>query len=88
VPLALPVIYASYMSKPAMLSDEAYAILQANKRNKESLSDVIKRYVPPPIRTFGDLEKHLENIEGPIAGVDYDALEALRKRKRKAGRAD
>jgi predicted CopG family antitoxin len=76
------------MSKPAMLSDEAYEILQANKRNKESLSDVIKRFVPPPIRTFGDLEKHLENIEGPIAGVDYDALEGLRKRKRKANRAD
>lgn len=70
-----------------MLSDEAYAMLQANKRKDESLSDVIKRYVPPPIRTFGDLEKHLENLEGPVAGIDYDALEALRKRKKAGNRA-
>ncbi|HET7624299.1 MAG TPA: antitoxin VapB family protein [Verrucomicrobiae bacterium] len=75
------------MSKPAMLSDDAYELLKENQRNKESLSDVIKRYVPPPIRTFGDLEKHLANIEGPVAGVDYDALAALKKRKRKANRA-
>lgn len=71
-----------------MLSDDAYEILKANKRSDESLSDVIKRYVPPPIRTFGDLEKHLQNFEGPIAGVDYDALAALKKRKQKAGRVN
>jgi predicted CopG family antitoxin len=76
------------MSKPAMLSDDAYEALIANKRNpKESLSDVIKRYVPPPIRTFGDLEKHLDNIEGPLLeSVDWAALERLKKRKARRAR--
>jgi len=71
-----------YMSKPANLSDEAYAALMAHKRGKgDSLSRVILRFVPRPIRTFGDLEKHLVNLEGPV--IDRAALERVRKRKLK-----
>jgi Uncharacterized ACR, COG1753. len=69
------------MSKPATLSDEAYQALVAQKQGKkESLSDIILRFVPRPIRTFGDLEKHLENLDGPIV-VDFEALERVRRRK-------
>ncbi len=76
------------MSKPATLSDEAYEALIAQKQaKKESLSDVILRFVPRPIRTFGDLEKHLENLDGPIV-ADYDALERVRRRKQKGKRVD
>jgi len=76
------------MSKPATLSDEAYAALAAQKAARdESLSSVILRFVPRPIRTFGDLEAHLQNLEGPVT-VDHPALERLRERKRKANRAD
>jgi predicted CopG family antitoxin len=76
-----------YMSKNVMLSDEAYAALLKQKKPKESFSDVVKRFVPPPIRTFGDLEKHLENLEGPL-NLDFEALDRIRKRKQKANRAD
>ena len=54
---------------------------------KESLSQVILRFVPRPIRTFGDLEKHLENLEGPVV-VDYEALERVGRRKQKTKLAD
>ena len=55
------------MGKSANLSDEAYALLKANKRSeKESLSQVILRMVPKPIRTFGDLEKHLEGLDDSV----------------------
>ena len=75
------------MSKPATLSDEAYQALVAQKQGrKESLSDIILRFVPRPIRTFGDLEKHLENLDSPI--VDYEALERVRRRKQKGKSAD
>ena len=75
------------MSKPATLSDEAHAALLSQKKGKtESLSQVILRFVPSPIRTFGDLEKHLQNLEGPV-NVDFKALERVRERKRKANRA-
>jgi len=75
------------MSKPATLSDEAYQALIAQKRSqKESLSDVILRCVPPPIRTFGDLEKHLENLDGPVI-ADFKALERVRRQKQKGRRA-
>ena len=74
------------MSKPAMLSDEAYAALMAHKKNgKDSLSAVILRFVPKPVETFGDLETHLHNLEGPV--VDMAALYRVKSRKRKAGRA-
>ena len=74
------------MSKNVMLSDEAYAVLRAHKNKNESFSDVVKRLVPPLIRTFGDLEKHLENLDGSL-NLDFDALERIRKRKLKANRA-
>lgn len=68
------------MGKPAMLSDEAYARIQAAKLKKsESVSAVILRYVPPPIKTFGDLEKALEEMDGPII-PDLEAVERARKR--------
>ena len=69
-----------------MLNDKAYAALQKHKREGESLSDVVKRFVPPPIRTFGDLEKHLQDLDGPL-NVDFEALERLRQRKQKSARA-
>lgn len=76
------------MSRPATLSDEAYQALMAHKQGKkDSLSKVILRFVPRPIRTFGDLEAHLENPEAPV-NVDYAALERVRRRKQKANRAD
>jgi predicted CopG family antitoxin len=76
-----------YMSKPATLSDEAYAALMAQKKGKgDSLSQVILRFVPRTIRTFGDLEKHLENLEGPV-NVDYQSLERVRERKRRTNHA-
>jgi len=76
------------MSKPATLSDEAHAALLGQKRAKsESLSQVILRFVPKPIRTFGDLEKHLQNLDGPV-NVDFKAFERVRARKRRANRAD
>jgi hypothetical protein len=79
------------MGKPANLSEEAYAALVAHKRNKrDSLSQVILRFVPPAIRTFGDLEKHLENVEGPLIpdlGVVARFHPRVRARKSKAKRA-
>jgi predicted CopG family antitoxin len=70
-----------YMSKNVMLSDDAYEALLTYKKEGESFSDVIKRLAPPPIRTFGDLEKHLENAEGPLFS-DMKALERIKLRKR------
>ena len=71
------------MGKSAMLSDKAYEALQAAKRSEEeSLSQVILRFVPPPIKTFGDLQRHLENLDGPVlADIDYAALRRLKRRK-------
>jgi predicted CopG family antitoxin len=75
------------MSKPATLSEEAYKVLAANRKHpKESLSSVIMRFVPRPIRTFGNLEKHLDNVDGQMQ-VDFEALEQVRERKRKANHA-
>jgi predicted CopG family antitoxin len=55
------------MSKRVTLSNEAYEALVAQKQGREeSLSEVILRFVPRLIRTFGNLEKHLQNLEGPI----------------------
>lgn len=76
------------MSKPATLSEEAYKLLAANRKHaKESLSSVILRFVPRPVRTFGDLEKHLENVDGQFT-ADFLALERVRRRKRRANHAD
>jgi predicted CopG family antitoxin len=72
------------MSKRATISVEAYKLLAANRKHpKESLSSVIMRFVRRPIRTFGALEKHLEQVEGQLQ-VDMEALERVRVRKRKA----
>ncbi|HKQ37228.1 MAG TPA: antitoxin VapB family protein [Verrucomicrobiae bacterium] len=49
-----------------MVSDEAYATLLKHKRATESFSDVIKRLAPLPIGTFGDLQRYLEHLEGPL----------------------
>lgn len=73
-------VYSMYMSKNVMLSDEAYAALLKHKGPKESFSDVVKRFVPTPIRTFGDLEKHLENLDGPLF-TDMEALRRVRAKK-------
>jgi hypothetical protein len=74
------------MGKPAMLSEKAYAALKAAKRSEdESLSQVILRFVPPPIKTFGDLERHLDSLDGPaLDGVDWAALKRLKRRKARA----
>ena len=75
------------MSKPATLSDEAYAALQAHKTSKrDSLSSVILRHIPKPIRTFGDLEEHLRKLDGPVI-TDETALDRLRRRKGRSGHA-
>ena len=80
--------YISIMGKSAMLSDEAYARLQAAKEKKtESLSSVILRHVPPKIRTFGDLEKALEQIDGPIL-PDIEAVERVLRERRKHRNGD
>jgi len=79
-------MYYVCMSKNVMLNDAAYAALQKHQRDGESLSDVVKRFVPPPIRTFGDLEKHLEELDGPL-NIDFEALDRLRLRKQKSSRA-
>jgi predicted CopG family antitoxin len=68
------------MSKNVMLSDDAYAALASHKKSNESFSDVIKRLAPPPIKTFGDLERHLDTVEGPLFS-DMKALRRLRARK-------
>jgi len=71
------------MSKNVMLSDEAYNALAKHKRKNESFSDVVKRLAPPPLGTFGDLEKYLENLEGPLFS-DMTALERVKARKKRA----
>jgi len=70
------------MSKNVTLSDEAYATLMKRKRKDESFSDAIKRLTSATIETFGDLEKHLDNLKGPL-DVDFSALERIGKRKLK-----
>jgi predicted CopG family antitoxin len=71
------------MSKTVMLSEDAYAALLAHKKGKESFSDLVKRLAPPPIKTFGDLEKYLETLEGPL----FSDMEMLRRvRGEKTGR--
>lgn len=66
-----------------MLSDQAYAALAKHKRKDESFSDVIQRLAPPPLGTFGDLEKYLDNLEGPLFS-DMAALERVKARKKRA----
>jgi len=43
------------------------------------------RMVPKPIRTFGDLEKHLEGLDDSVFyRIDVEALRRVRERKRHA----
>lgn len=79
-------MHTACMSRNVNLDDEAVAILEAHRRGRESFSKVVKRVVPPPIKTFGDLEKHLDNIEGPLFS-DFERLEKLVERKHKANHA-
>ena len=78
-----------HMSKNVNLDDTAVAALEAHKRPGESYSKVIKRRIPPPIRTFGDLERALDDIHGPI--LDLDLIEKIRRAKaspKRSGHAD
>ena len=69
------------------MSEDAYKLLAANRKYpKESLSSVILRFVPRPIRTFGGLEKHLDQVDGQL-NADFEALERVRERKRRANHA-
>ena len=63
------------MSKNVMLSDDAYAALSKHKRKGESFSDVVLRLAPAPIETFGDLEKHLDEMDGPL----FPSMEWIRR---------
>jgi len=63
------------MSKNVMLSDDAYGALSKHKRKGESFSDVVKRLAPAPIETFGDLEKYLNELEGPL----FPKMERIRR---------
>ena len=62
------------------LDDEAIAALEAHRRGHESFSRVVKRLAPPPIRTFGDLQKYLDQLDGPLFS-DLEALDWLRERR-------
>jgi predicted CopG family antitoxin len=75
------------MSRNVNLDDEAVAALQAHRRAGESFSRVVKRLAPPPIRTFGDLERFLEHHEGPLFS-DLQTLKRLRSRRARKGDAD
>ena len=75
-------MHTTRMSRNVNLDDEAVSLLESHRRPSESFSKVVKRFVPPPIRTFGDLEKHLENLDGPLI-PDIEAVErALAARKK------
>lgn len=78
------------MSKLISLSDDAIEALEAARKSpKEHLSKVVLRFVPRPIRTFGDLEKHLDSLDSQaLARIDLKKLRALRVRKLKGHRAD
>lgn len=77
--------YVNRMSRSVILSDKAYAALIGHKRPNETLSNVIERLVASPINTFGDLERHLANTEGPLF-TDRKALRRLRDRKLRTNR--
>jgi predicted CopG family antitoxin len=63
------------MSKRTTLSEEAYKLLTANRKHaKESLSLVIMRFVPRPIRTVRALEQRLNQVDDQLQ-VDFEELE-------------
>ena len=73
------------MAKPLTVSDEAYAVLAAQKQPKESFSDVILRLAPPPIDTCGDLLDYLAGSSAPM--FDTQFLKELRQRKQQPRRS-
>jgi hypothetical protein len=75
-------MHTACMSKNVNLDDSAIAALDAHRREGESYSKVIKRKIGPPIRTFGDLEKALNQIDGPI--LNLDLIEKLRRNASKS----
>jgi predicted CopG family antitoxin len=68
------------MSRNVNLDDEAIAALEAHRRAGESFSRVVKRLAPPPIKTFGDLEKFLDQLDGPLFS-DLEMLKRARERR-------
>ena len=68
------------MSRNVNLDDEAVAALKAHRQGNESFSRVVKRLAPPPIKTFGDLERFLDQLEGPLFS-DLEMLKRLRQRR-------
>jgi hypothetical protein len=71
------------MSKNVKLSQQAYVAPAKRKPKSGSFNDVLKRLAPPPLGTFGDLEKYLENLEGSLFS-DMSALERVKARKKRA----
>ena len=65
-----------------MLRDEAYSALSKHKRTGESFSDVINRLAPAPLETFGDLEKYLSSVEGPLF-PNIGRVRRVREKKKK-----
>jgi hypothetical protein len=53
-------------------------------KNENLDDDAIAALIAPPIRTFGDLEKALSEIEGPI--LDLDLIEKLRRERKPSKR--
>src|SRR5690349_15309755 len=74
--------HVACMSRNVNLDDEAVAALEAHRQGDESFSKVVKRLAPPPIKTFGDLERFLDQLEGPLFS-DLEVLQKLRERKLK-----
>ncbi len=79
-------MHIACMSRNVNLDDEAVAALEAHRRGNESFSKVVKRLAPPPIRTFGELEEFLQELDGPLFS-DLEALKRLRNRRAKARNA-
>ena len=74
------------MSRNVNLDDDAVAALEAHRRGSESFSKVVKRLAPPPIKTFGDLETYLDQLEGPLFS-DLETLKKIRSRRSRKGNA-
>ena len=74
------------MSRNVNLDDEAVAALEAHRRGGESFSRVVKRLAPPPIKTFGDLEVFLEQLDGPLFS-DLETLKRIRLRRSRKNNA-
>jgi|GraSoiStandDraft_59_1057299.scaffolds.fasta_scaffold500636_2 hypothetical protein len=66
-----------------MVPKKAYKTVASHKRKDEGFSGVIKRLAPSPIKTFGELEKYLQHLEGPLFS-DMPALRRVKATKREA----